>query len=222
MTPFPGDITSLPNGTLALSVVAAILYAFMQAQAPSWRRTAAKTAPVVLLAVLSFAVGGPWLLTLGLLASAAGDAALSRDGQRPFLAGLAAFLLAHLLYVALFISFWRGTSIVTDEPWRAAAGLVVLVFCGAMLRRLLPALPQDMRLPVVAYVAAITAMGIAAFGVPGIGVAAGATLFIVSHAALAVRRFLLPEGSPHRPLAGHAVWVLYYLAQLLIALAFLL
>mgnify|MGYP001222862387 CR=1 FL=1 len=220
--PFAGDITSTANGTLALSVVAAILYAFMQAGDPSWRRTAVKTAPVLLLAVLSLVQGGPWLLAAGLLASAAGDAALAQEGERPFLAGLAAFLLAHLLYIVLFIVHWPGADSFFAEPWRAAAALVLVVFCGLMLRRLLPALPGEMRLPVVAYVAAITLMGLTAFGVPGIGVAAGATLFVASDAILATQKFLLAEASPHRAWTGHAVWALYYAAQLLIALAFLL
>jgi uncharacterized membrane protein YhhN len=221
--PFAGDLTSSANGTLALSVVAAILYAFMQASAPSWRRTVAKTAPVLLLAALSFTAGGPWLLTAGLLASAAGDAALAEEGERPFLAGLAAFLLAHLLYIGLFATHWRpGFGLFAAAPWRVIAVVALLVFCAFMVRRLLPALSREMRLPVTAYVAAITVMGLAAFGVPGLGVIAGAALFVASDAILATQKFLLAEDSWHRTWTGHAVWILYYAAQLLITLAFLL
>lgn len=220
--PFAGDLTSTANGTLALSIVAAVLYAFTQDGMPSWRRTVVKTAPVLLLAILSLVEGGPWLLTAGLVASAAGDAALSRDGERPFLAGLAAFLLAHILYVVLFLNLWGNADIFAAEPWRALAVIVLIVFCVSMLRRLMPTLQRTMLLPVLAYVAAITAMGIAAFGVPGGLVSAGAALFIASDAILAVRKFLLAEDSPHRTWSGLAVWILYYAAQLLIALAFLL
>lgn len=223
MMPFPGDITATSNGTLALSVAAAILYAFLQGQAPSWRRTVVKAAAVALLALLSFVQGGPWLLTAALLASAAGDAALAQEGERPLLAGLAAFLLAHLVYVGLFASRWQsGLELFSAQPWRPAACLLLVVFCAFMLRRLLPALPRQMRLPVIAYVAAIAAMGLAAFGVPGIGAAAGAVLFIASDAILAAQRFLLAGDSPYRAWTGHAVWALYYAAQLLITLAFLL
>ena len=220
--PFAGDISSTANGTLLLSIVAAVLYAFMHDGIPSWRRTGAKTAPVLLLALLSVTEGAPGLLSAGLIAGALGDAALSREGDRPFLAGLAAFLLSHLLYIALFLSHWSDANIFAAEPWRAAASMVLIAFCALMLRRLLPALQPAMRLPVLAYVAAITARGISAFGVSGFGVALGAALFIASDAILAIRKFLMPEASPHRNWAGLAVWILYYAAQLLIALAFLL
>lgn len=220
--PFAGDISSTANGTLVLSIAAAIFYAFMQDGMPSWRRTVVKTAPVLFLAILSFIEGGPWLLTVGLLASAAGDAALSQEGERPFLAGLAAFLLAHILYIALFLAFSSDAGIFAAEPWRALAAIVLIAFCVLMLKRMMPTLQAGMRLPVLAYVAAITAMGIAAFGVPGRLVSAGAALFVASDAILAVRKFLMPEPSPHRILTGLAVWILYYAAQLLITLAFLL
>lgn len=222
MMPFSGDLTSVADGTLVLSVVAAVLYTYMQASAPSWRRLVAKTAPVLLLAVLCFAEGGPWMLAAALLASAAGDAALAQDGERPFLAGLAAFLVAHLLYVGLFLGRWRGGEALLADPWRPAAAMALLIFCAIVLRRLLPALPHGLRLPVIVYVAAISAMGLAAFGVPGVGVAAGAALFVASDATLAVRHFLLAPDSPHRAWTGPAVWVLYYAAQLLLTLSFLL
>lgn len=220
--PFDGDLTSTANGTLLLSIVAAILYGFMQSGSPSWRRSVAKTAAVGLLAVLSFALGGPVLLTAALVLSALGDAALSRDGEPAFMAGLAAFLAAHLLYVALFTIHWPGTDLLAEASWRPVAGIVLIAFCGFMLRRLMPAVGTALRGPVAAYVAAITLMGLAALGVPGWGVAAGAALFIASDAILATERFLLPPASPHRSWAGPAVWVLYYAGQLLFALAFLL
>jgi uncharacterized membrane protein YhhN len=221
--PFAGDLTSTANGTLALSFVAAILYAFMRDGVPSWRRTAAKTAPVLLLAILSLVEGGPWLLTAGLLASAVGDAALSREGERPFLAGLAAFLLAHLAYAGLFVAHWpAGVASFAQDAWRPAAGVALVVFSGIMLRLLRPAVPESTRLPVAVYVLAITLTGLAAFGVPSFGVAAGAALFIASDAVLATRKFLLAEGSQHETWTAHTVWALYYAAQLLITLAFLL
>lgn len=218
---FPGDITSLANGTLVLSVAAALLFGFTREAAPSWRRTLVKTAAVGLLAVLSFVVGGPWLLTAGLALGAAGDAALSRDGERTFLAGLVAFLLAHLAYVALFATRWAGLELLVAQSWRPPVGLAIVVFVAIMLRRLLPAVGRDMRLPVCAYIVAITLMGLVSLGVPGWAAPAGAVLFILSDAILATEKFLLPEASSHRAWTGPAVWTLYYLGQFLIALAFL-
>ena len=77
-------------GTLLLSAVAAFLYLFMVAGKPSARRTGVKTLSVALLAVLCVLVDGPLVLTLALLACAAGDAFLAHDDERAFLPGLLA------------------------------------------------------------------------------------------------------------------------------------
>ena len=60
-----------------------------------------KTLAVALLAVLVVVESGPLLLFAALALSAAGDAFLSREDDRAFLAGLASFLAAHLAYIAL-------------------------------------------------------------------------------------------------------------------------
>ena len=56
----------------------------------------------MLFALASATSGAPVLLTLALLLSAVGDLALSRSGQKAFLAGLTGFALAHLLFIILF------------------------------------------------------------------------------------------------------------------------
>jgi hypothetical protein len=58
MMPFPGGVDSLANGTLLLSVAAALLYLPVQGRPPSLRRTIVKTAAVALLAVLAWIAGG--------------------------------------------------------------------------------------------------------------------------------------------------------------------
>lgn len=219
--PFPGDATATANGLLLLSLIAAILYGLAQAREPSWRRSAAKTAAVGLLAALSIVERGSLLLTVALALGAVGDAALAQRGERAFLAGLAAFLLAHLAYVGLFATRWQGWEIVLREPWRAGLGLALLAVCGFMAVRLRPAVNAPLRLPVAAYMAAILAMGLAALLVPGWGIAAGAALFVASDALLGVRKFLLaPEAAADLRL-GWAVWASYYLAQMFIALTLL-
>lgn len=211
MMPFAGGITDTANGTLILSLAAAILYAFM----------AAKTASVALLGVLAYVAGGPLLLTLALMASASGDAALAAKEERWFLPGLAAFLIAHVIYVALFLTGGADPGIIVAEPLRAMwATLTVLAAC-ALLIRLLPAVAAAMRGPVTVYALAIAAMGITSLGLPGYAIAIGATLFIASDAILAVRKFLLGEKSAHAIWTGYAVWALYYAAQLVITLAIL-
>lgn len=220
--PFAGGIDLLSNGTLLLACVAAVLYLAMEANPASWRRAVAKTAGVALLAVLAVVEQGPWLLVAGLALGAAGDAFLARDGERPFLAGLASFLAAHLAYAALFTAIGAGLGLLVGEPWRLALVVVAAVAALVLLRRLLPAVGAALRVPVSAYVAAILAMTIAAATVADPLVAAGAALFVASDAILAVRTFLLPEGSPHHRRAGPAVWVLYFLAQVTITLGVLL
>ncbi|MBN9038769.1 MAG: lysoplasmalogenase [Rhizobiales bacterium] len=219
--PFPGAVTATANGLLLLSLIAAVLYGLAQAREPSWRRSVAKTAAVGLLAVLSAVERGPLLLTAALALGAVGDAALAQRGERAFLAGLAAFLLAHLAYVALFATRWQGWDIVTREPWRMALGLALLAVCAFMAVRLRPAVGDALRLPVAAYTAAILAMGLAALLVPGWGIAAGAALFVASDALLATRKFLLAPEAAAGPRLGWAVWASYYLAQALIALILL-
>ncbi len=83
-------------------------------------RSAVKTLAVALLAVLAFVENGPLLLVRRAGARArCGDAFLSRDGDRAFLAGLASFLVAHLVYIALFLCSGGGVRRSQAEPWRA-------------------------------------------------------------------------------------------------------
>jgi len=223
MLPFPGGLESQANGALIISVCAALIYLFAHTHPVSWRRSAVKTAAIASLAWLSFVEGGPWLLTAGLALSALGDLALAQENdERFFLAGLGAFLAAHIAYVILFAGGGEGIAILTSEPWRLAAVATLTVFGGFMLLRLWPALDGAMRLPVLAYLIAIVGMGIAAFTTREPAIMAGAVLFIASDAILATERFLLPADSPRRSLTSPAVWITYAAAQLFIALGLLL
>lgn len=140
----------------------------------------------------------------GLLWSAAGDAALALDG-RWFLAGLAAFLVAHLCYIAAFATAARFDR---NRLLRAAGvvayGLGMGFMIGGAVR---------WSLPVSAYVVVLTAMGVtAALRNGSRQVFIGALLFMVSDSLLAADRFLTPFPGAH-------AWVMltYYAAQGLIA-----
>lgn len=219
--PFPGGIAATANGLLLLSLAAAVLYGFMLHQPPNWRRTVVKTLSVVLLGALAWSEGGPLLLALALMASASGDAALAAEEERWFLPGLIAFLVAHLLYTALFLSGSQGIGILVVEPLRGVWAALIVIAAGGLLARLVPAVPTAMRMPVAIYGLAIAAMGIAAVTLPGYAIAMGATLFIASDAILATRKYLMADGSPHDAWSGYAVWALYYAAQFVITLAVL-
>lgn len=222
MMPFPGGIEANANATLLFSFVAAVIYAFALDMPAKWTRTAAKTLAVALLAVLAVMQGGPLLLVAALGLSAIGDAFLSRDGEKPFLGGLASFLAGHVAYVALFLQAGGGLRLLSAESWRGAIALVMVTFSIVMLAALWRRVGPQLRIPIAVYVAAILAMGISALTTGSAWVIAGAVLFIASDGLLATERFLLAAISPQRLWMRYAVWVLYYAAQVAITLGFLL
>lgn len=214
MPPFEGGWESRANGALLIAAAAAILYLFVQAHPPSWRRALVKTAAVGALALLALIEGGPVLLVAALGLSAAGDLALAQEqaDRRLFLAGLGAFLLAHLAYAALFLSAPGG-----EGAWRPALIVVMALGIAGMLWRLWPRVPGRLRLPVLAYGIAILAMAAAAAFTQPRAVVAGAVLFILSDMLLAWDRF-----GEARPWRAPAVWITYVLAQAAITLGVLL
>lgn len=222
MMPFHGGIDSLANGTLIFSAALSLFYLLMQSRQPSPRRTIAKAGSIALLAVLTFLEGGPLLLLVALLFCAAGDAFLAQDGEPAFLGGLASFLTGHLVYVVLFLMHGDGPDIISEQPWRLILPLVAVAGAVVLLRRLLPAVGPSLRLPVTVYVVAIASMMLTAAMVPAPLAMIGAALFVASDAILAIEKFLLPPTSPYGAWARPAVWILYYLAQVAITLAFLL
>ena len=222
MMPFPGGIEANANATLLFSFVAAVIYAFALDMPPKLARTAAKTLAVALLAVLAAMHGGLPLLVAALALSAVGDALLSRDGEKAFLGGLASFLAAHIVYVALFLKTGGGLELLSAQSWRGAIALAMAAFSIVMLAALWRRVGPQLRVPIAIYVAAILAMGLSALTTGNAWVIAGAVLFIASDGLLAAERFLLAAISPHRVWMRYAVWVLYYVAQLAITLGFLL
>jgi uncharacterized membrane protein YhhN len=154
----------------------------------------------------------PWLL-VALLASLAGDVLLMLPGDH-FIAGLAAFLLAHGAYLALFR---QGLG---WFPSRTA--LAATLSAGALVLALLwPGLHGALLTAAVAvYVLLIGLMAAQALGRAAVlgdaasrAVAGGAALFMLSDAILGIDRFVLPL-----PLAP--LWVLgsYFAAQILMVL----
>jgi uncharacterized membrane protein YhhN len=219
--PFAGGIEETPNGALIFSVVAAVLYLIIVNTRPTSLRTAAKTMAVGFLAVLAFVANGPLLLLVAIVLSALGDAFLSRDGDRMFMAGLASFLAAHLAYVGLFLTEGGGNERLLAEPWRLAVAAAIVVISLLMLVLLWRRVKPKLRLPILGYALAIVAMALAALTLDRAGVIGGALLFMASDALLATEKFLI-SGSPRRALLRQLVWILYYLAQGTISLSFLL
>ncbi|MDH6234096.1 putative membrane protein YhhN [Mesorhizobium soli] len=221
MMPFAGGLEATANGMLLFSVASACVYFFLLDTPVSLRRSVVKTIPVALLAGLVLLHRGPLLLAGALALSALGDAFLSRgQGEKAFLGGLASFLVAHLLYVALFAHSGGGLGMLLTSP-RLLFGIIIAIFAIVMLAVLWPRVEVTLRLPIAVYVAAILAMGLAALTLPDWRIILGAMLFIASDALLATEKFLLGARSTQRFWMRHAVWALYYAAQALIALGFL-
>jgi uncharacterized membrane protein YhhN len=203
-----------------LSILAAAVYGFaLLTRPPSGPRAVVKAAAVTCIAGVSLVMGGPWLLTAPLLLSAAGDAFLAGDPKRWLPFGLGCFLLAHLIYIALFSHMGLGLAPVLSDPRRLILALCTVAAAALMLRQIWPGLGR-MREAVVIYVLVITVMTVMAFTLPWTRSAAmiGAVLFMASDAILAVRLFR--AGGPNMT-ADLAVWWFYWAAQALIARAFL-
>ncbi len=128
------------------------------------------------------------LLLAGLALSFIGDALLIGESQRLFLGGLAAFLLAHVAYIAAFVAL--GVS----RRWMAVAAIPIIGIAVVVSAWLGPHTPAELTLPVYAYTAVISGMVIAAFGTRGSGfsalILAGALMFFLSDLSVAWMRLV--------------------------------
>jgi uncharacterized membrane protein YhhN len=218
----PGDNQLLPD-TLALAAVAAAavataLHIRAEYGGPRWQVYVCKplsTTLLLLLAASSLPAHGTryqLAITVGLAFSLLGDILLMLPRDR-FLPGLASFLIAHIAYILAFT---------TAVPIGASPMLLLplLVVAAALLRLLWPGLGK-LRLPVSVYTATIVLMVWLACALawqlrtPGTALAAaGALLFMISDALLALNRFQRPYHSAQALIMGS-----YVAAQAMIALS---
>ncbi len=220
MLPFPGDLTSTANGTLMFSIIAATLYGIVLFQKQNIRRTIIKTLAIGLLAILSFHLNAPLFLILALIFSAIGDAFLAHDGDKAFMGGLLAFLIGHIFYILLFANHGANPALLTGEPWRIVLLISLVGLAVFMLSKLLP-VTGALAKPILVYVVVITTMGIFASMFDKSLAIFGAVMFMASDALLSTEKFLLDKKASIRQPMQIAVWSLYYVGQLLIALSFL-
>ena len=220
-------MTAIGIATMAGSVLAGAATLVMVAAERLARRRVRAVAKMVaaagFVAVGGSAAVGPgadayarWI-AVGLLAGAAGDAALLGHGTRAMGAGMGMFALGHGAYLMAISQLiapraWLG-------PW-AVGPVAVAVLCLGWLWRHLGVF----RAPVTVYIAILTVVVIAAWspllrGQPGwldpraaIALAAGATLFFASDVSVARNRFV-------RASFWNKAWgtPCYVAAQLLIA-----
>lgn len=198
-----------------IAVVLALAYLALGRTADTTRRLVTKAGSVLMIALGALVSGAPDLLVVALLFSAMGDAALVYAGRTAFLVGLAAFLMAHLLF---------GAAIITTFPLSAGAfslwqiGLMsVLVVAGGALLALVWNGAAGMRLPAVAYALVILSMTCLAVMAGDMLLVGGAILFFLSDAVLSLETFRLAPQATIRRLTAPFVWLTYFGAQLLLA-----
>lgn len=156
-----------------------------------------------------------WWVTVGLVLSLGGDVALMFKSSRAFLIGLVLFLLAHIVYMAVFTQFngFHVNDLITAVAL-AAVAIPVYLYLRPGLGR--------MQGPVIFYIVVITLMVNRAlstfFGdtfttTQAWCLSLGAILFWLSDLVLAINRFRHPFEYNRLSL------YLYYAGQLLIALS---
>ena len=168
--------------------------------------------PGTMVALLAAAVSGSdgvadgvrWWIVAGLVLSLAGDVFLLLS-ERWFVAGLGSFLLAHLAYIVAMQQVGMAAG-------RLLAGFVAAGVVGIVVGRPIVggAASRDpaMRVPVAAYLLAISVMVAVAIGTGEPWLIAAAALFYCSDGILGWNRFV--EGRRWMPLA---VMISYHLAQ---------
>lgn len=216
----------MTQGLLLVAVAFAIAYLFMPVGRRTIARAIVKTVPVSLLAIAAALGGAPVLLVAALAHSAAGDLLLafarpaSDADDRPdiaFLAGLIAFLAAHVIYVFLFAQ--TRFADMAAFSWLIGATMVAVAL---ILGRILFRHAGPLRWPVMAYVGAILAMGVTALLTGSWLVIAGAALFMASDAILGMEKFVItPSDGARRAITGPAIWLLYMAAQVALVSAFI-
>lgn len=126
------------------------------------------------------------MIIIGLIFSLAGDVLLMLPSDR-FMAGLVAFLIAHLLYIAAFVS---GISALIWWP------LIPLIIYGIAIYTILAPSLGKLKFPVLAYIVVILIMAWLAWErwdqtgqTKALLASVGAVLFVISDTILAINRF---------------------------------
>lgn len=222
LTPALGPVwgpTAMAAAVVGLA--AALLYGFVLAgRPPSIPRTVVKTLAVGGLLVYAAAWGAPWLLLAALAACVLGDAFLALDPKRWLPWGLFAFLLGHVLYIALFAG-WREPGL-EPGPVRMGAFVILAATAVALLAFLWKHLGA-LRPAVVLYVIVISVMTGSSFMLdPAYWPAmVGSVAFMLSDAVLAIGLFRGEMLMGSTRISNWTVWFFYCAAQLGIAAAFI-
>ena len=204
---------------LPFAIVTAVAVAvLLVAQARGWETVAGlakgiASSAFIAAALASRATASPYgrVLLVAFSLSWLGDLLLISRERRAFLAGLGAFLAAHVAFVVAFAL--RGV----DWKALALAAVPLALFTFVISRWLLPHVDGSMRVPVIAYMTALCTMVAFAAGAAWGGaqwkpLAIAAVAFLLSDLSVARDQFVAPG-------IWNQVWglPLYYAAQLAFA-----
>jgi uncharacterized membrane protein YhhN len=189
-------LTYLPF--MVVYLAAAVVFMLVKIFAPGFTLSfAIKVIPALSLALATLFVSPMktfqrMMMLAGALFCGAGDVILDIDRVRLFIPGLAAFLLGHVGFLALF---WMRR--IPKNPPRIWM-IPVLIFALAMAFVLIPRL-DSLLIPVLVYLVVITLMTLLAIVSDVHPIAAvGAFVFMISDALLALAKFVLDgQPSPH-------------------------
>lgn len=189
-------------------LIAAFVFAALQALAlqKNWFRLEVIAKPGVMATLLIWLVSSAGLdgallwFGLGILFSLAGDVLLMISLDRLFLAGLVAFLLAHVAYIIGF-----NIPVPEISLWGIALAVIIGVGGARVIRRILSAVEAKgqgrMRMPIIVYGVVISVMVLSAMmkqtdltweAGAALLVGAGAVLFYISDIILAWNKFVAP------------------------------
>ncbi|MCU1364371.1 MAG: putative rane protein [Ilumatobacteraceae bacterium] len=153
--------------------------------------TVSKPLTTILVIWIAIAADGPRgstvLAVIGLLFCLAGDIALL-DLIDQFVVGLAAFLVGHIVFIAMFVTLH-----LRHPWWGLIAAVVVAAHAVVVGRRIVAgAAAQDasLRTPVSAYLVVITSMTVIAVMTGRWWAVAGAIAFVISDTILGWRAFV--------------------------------
>lgn len=161
-------------------------------------------------------------ISIGLMLSSCGDAMLELDDNNKdyFIAGLVAFLLAHLSYICAFTS-----EAIQYTSMLAFIFIISGIYYAAMMSVLLPSVESDLVLPVIVYGLVISAMllfGTARYTSTShtythesrLSSLMGSIIFLLSDTILALDKFAFRITS-----AKTIIMLTYYIGQMFIAIS---
>lgn len=206
----------IPNNVIiGFFVLFAVLYTLSSPFAPYPFSPVFKVFPILLLGLIAWQSLNGRIRTLTLLAllfSGCGDLLLAIRFEQSFVAGLSAFLVAHIFYILLFASQVKEKDI-ADAKYQHLGAIAMLLYSWFMVQWIMPE-QQLLKYAVIVYVAMISFMCITAIfsaSQNNIWHLTGALVFALSDSLIAWNAFRHPI-----PLASLWIMASYYLAQLLI------